>query len=127
MFAPPFVASAPCAIIGTAAKLSELSKASPATRPAANSTLCNDFIVRFSSSKDELLKLRLKSVGITNISRLERLADSQLAWAIMTALLDRTGDFIRRCGGEKFSAAEFFAHRDWRLEKEMRVPLQAPY
>jgi hypothetical protein len=106
MFTPPFVASAPGAIIGAAAKLSELSKVNPATRPAANSTLCNVFIVRLSSSKYELSNLRLESVGMTNISKLEGPADSQLVRAIMTARLVRTGECIRRCGEEKIGADE---------------------
>jgi hypothetical protein len=66
MFAPPFVASAPCAINGTAANVSELAKTIPATRPAVNSTVCNFFIVLFSSSRVAFSKLRLKSVGTMN-------------------------------------------------------------
>jgi hypothetical protein len=55
------VASAPGAIIGPAANASELSKASPATRLAVNSTVCNVFIFRFSLSKVALSKLRLET------------------------------------------------------------------
>jgi hypothetical protein len=41
------VASAPGAIIGPAANVSELASASPATRPAANSNVCVVFIICF--------------------------------------------------------------------------------